>query len=798
MSPSGTRWSPQETTLTLAVFTLLWCTAVSQWWIADLVIPWDAKNHFYPMLRYLAAQIHAGEWPLWNPYHFAGHPTIADPQSLIFTPTLSFVALLWAEPSMRAFDLAVLGHLLVGGLALIGLLRRRGWHPAGALLAALVYAMGGSASARLQHVGMIVSYGLFPVAWLMLETALARRSWLRAIGFGVVAALLALDRDQIAYMCCLTLVAVLLAEAVNSGAPFTYLRERFVMIALMGITGVLILAVPVTLTLQFLADSNRPEFDYTYAANSSLHITSLATLLFPNVYGNLNWTYDYWGPGPHTIVNGPWSDPASTYLGIGTIPALLLLWHGIAGQRIFAREFRFFLALIVLALLFALGRYTPFFEVLFHHMPGVNLYRRPADATFIINLGLAFSTGYLVHRHLRDGAPTWQEMAGSWPRRAVSLLCIAAVIGSIASALYFGSMAKQVGFAVTQISVGLAIAIATVALLVSFASERRLRFISALVVVAIASGELIARNAGSALSGEPASRYAVFAVLPPEQQKGLQILRAEIAERQARGERPRVEILGLGGAWQNASMIFNLEDTVGYNALRIAEYEEAVGSGENAVDLKLRTFPGTFTSYKSSLASLLGLQYLVLDRPIEMLPSHFPKAPATMIYESKTLFIYRLDNPAPRTYLATKVRAVDNEEALEKGDMPVFDRENEVLISEDDVDRLKGQYGQGGEMANTPNELNERVRIVSYKANKVTIEIETASAGVLVLHDPYYPGWKVRVDGQEKDLLHANLLFRGVEVQKGKSLVEFSFEPLSMENLVAAATSVLSPEVEKP
>ena len=44
----------------------------------------------------------------------------------------------------------------------LALFRRRGWHPAGAVIAAMIFILGGSASARLQHTGMIFSYGFFP------------------------------------------------------------------------------------------------------------------------------------------------------------------------------------------------------------------------------------------------------------------------------------------------------------------------------------------------------------------------------------------------------------------------------------------------------------------------------------------------------------------------------------------------------------------------------------------------------------------------------------------------------------
>ena len=101
------------------------------------VVPWDSKNQFYAFFRFLADALHSGASPFWNPYHYGGHPSIADPQSLIFAPLFFLWALIDPTPSIRAFDLLVYAHLLIGGIAMAAIGWRARWPLPANILAAL-------------------------------------------------------------------------------------------------------------------------------------------------------------------------------------------------------------------------------------------------------------------------------------------------------------------------------------------------------------------------------------------------------------------------------------------------------------------------------------------------------------------------------------------------------------------------------------------------------------------------------------------------------------------------------------
>ena len=790
-------WRLRTSVLAFGSVPLVALLAIGVWLATGSVVPWDSKNHFYPMFRFLAEALARGEIPLWNPYHFAGHPSVADPQSLLFTPSMVLFALLVPQASMQAFDVAIFAHLVAGGLGVVGVSRRARWHPAAAVLAAIIYMLGGAASSRLQHTGMIISYGFFPLALWLLDVALERCSLVGATAFGATAALMALGRDQVAFMLCATLLGRLAWHLARSGDAPAYLLRRLPTLAVAAATVVAIVALPVLLTLQFLGASNRPGIAYGVAAAGSLAPVNLITMVVPNIFGSLSWHYDYWGPGYETMTEADWTDRAVNYLFVGSAPALLLVWHGLAGGRLFAREVRFFSITALLAILYALGRYTPAFALAFDWLPAVSFYRRPADATFLFNIALAFSAGYLLHVYVVDGLP---KPLRDLPRPLAFGLPGAVVAGVallVGSALAFSRAQQHLQASLGSLAGAAAGVGGLVAVLVLLRRPDR-RALAAMLIVAATTGELVWRDAASSLNAEPIGGYPVFSELPPSQAAGLAVLERELASRHQDGDTPRVEILGLGGAWQNASMVLKIENTLGYNPLRIADYERAVGPGENAVDPNLRHFPGTFRGYRCSLAMLLGLEYLVLDRPLAQLPRHVPRpAHATLLYAGDHMFVYKLGAAAPRVYVASRIRPVDADAVLDDHAMPDFAVGHEALIDTGSLPDLENEKALEGPLDLAKLDSDQtfgaagHARITAYGDNAVRIDVDTPVAGVLVLHDIFYPGWEVAVDGASKPLLRANILFRGVEVPAGHHTVTFDYRPLSIANLRGVGDSLL-------
>ena len=98
-----------------------------------------------------------------------------------------------------------------------------------------------------------------------------------------------------------------------------------------------------------------------------------------------------------------------------------MLVLGTSARWLWSREIRFFTIAAVLIAFYMFGWYTPVFRAMYEVMPGVKLFRRPADATFVFGALIAILAGYLVHRWLPTRARAAGASSWAWVLRLLIL-----------------------------------------------------------------------------------------------------------------------------------------------------------------------------------------------------------------------------------------------------------------------------------------------------------------------------------------------------------------------------------------
>jgi hypothetical protein len=745
-----------------------WVAMVWPWLLGRVTIPWDAKAHFHPQIQFLAQSIARGEWPWWTPHVFSGHPQIADPQAMIFSPPFLLLALVNGDPSLWAVDVTVLLAQLVGAIALMAWMRDQEWHWAGAILGGLVFAFGASMAWRLQHTGQVLSLAYWPMAMFAIDRAIRLGSYRWGIAAGLVGACIVLGRDQVALMVTYLLVAYVLWRWFSTDDRRETFTRSVGPLMVGGIVTLLLVAIPVFLTAQLAAESNRPAIDFEGAGRGSMHPALFLTFLLPQVFGAAYRMEDYWGPPSFA-----WPD-TGLYIAqnmgqvyIGAVPILLVLlavWQG----QFRAREIRFFAAALAVFVLYALGWYTPVYRALYEVVPGLKFYRRPADATFLIGALGAVLTGYAAHMLF---SKPWQRLS----ENAIAATAGIVVVGFVA-ALSLALWLDRVG----QLSMPAAIAIGCLAAGAATIAYVKPRIAleawpMALIIVAVTAIDLGYNNGPSSSSALPPKTYD--AMQPNTRNATVMALKNRLAESQAAdtsgARRDRIELMGLGFHWPNVSLSQRFENTLGYNPIRLGDYSRATGAEDTVGLPDQRKFSPLFPSYKSPLADILGLRFIAASEPLEWRDKALKTGDLKLLAKTDDGWIYENPRALPRVLMTTfAVGGGSFADMMKSGRWPDrFDPARMVLLEGTARSVIAG-FG-------ATDSFEPAARIVSYRNTEVVVEAVSPRGGWLVLNDPWHPWWFADVGGKPVPILKANVIMRAVELPPGTHTVRFSFRPLA-------------------
>ncbi len=422
-------------------------------------------------------------------------------------------------------------------------------------------------------------------------------------------------------------------------------------------------------------------------------------------------------------------------LYVGIMP-LVLGWLGLAAGR--RRDVLFWFGLAVAGLILSCGGNLFGYDLAYLFLPGFALFRGQEHFAILVSFALSVLAAY--------GA---EVLVGIMRRRDRARLRRAAwLMGALALVAFIFVIQVEIlrnlaGAGEPAAKVSGRLAVTTLALLGSgftLALRRRFprrRLIVGGLAMAVIVFDLFSNNRGLNI----APQQAPYPELPA--------LEAILADEGLYRIQDDYRLPG------HVACYFDRQEVQGISPYKPARYMQFLDRAPEAVRWKL-----------------LGVRYLVSWRG-GLVTREGVSVAGEQIYkkgevgEPDVTFVYRLANDGQRAFLVHDVRLAQDDDALYAilGE-PDFDPARSVVLSE----AVPVEAPQG----------EESVRITRYTSSQVELEATLSSAGVLVLGDSFYPGWRAYVDGRPAPIYEANGAFRAVPLDAGQHTVLFRFEPLSV------------------
>jgi len=741
--------------LALVVLAFFWPLLFAGRWIprggGDLV------SFLWPTYRFAARSLRAGVVPLWNPHLYAGAPFVADNQSGVFYPVNLLAFALFGEPSYGIMEGLAVFHLWLASVCLFALARGQGLRRAPALAGGVAFGLSDLFVTHIGNLNLNATAAWLPLLLLLAHRALTRRRHVLAAGAGVVLAVAALaGHAQMLLFLILTLALyVLYRLCVDWRRGWRHALGTLGLAALVAVVGVGGAALALLPGWEMAGHTGRGHLPFDEATRYSLPPYALIGLLAPGFYGR--GLAGFWGP---------WDRVEVGYAGVATL-VLAALGAGVTcgrrGLRAKAppptpdprfpapspQSMGFFLLLVPLALLLALGRHTPLYGLLYRYVPTFDQIRAPARLILLVDLGLATLAAYGLDwlgsgtGFCRSGgAPDGAGRSGAPDRQGgrPALVGKWAGLGTVVGAVLILAVGLPRARAlpppdrVSQATASLIVAAALLVLsgLLAWIVPRRQR--AAWLFPLLLAADLV--GLGSTLEAEPQDPTRGFA-----HEDVVAFLRQDPAFFRIEGD---------AGAWQpDGALMHGLYDIGGvYNPLELAPYHAyrwAVGE---------RGAP---------LYNLLGVKYVLSDkgRP----PGDERLVP--VYTDNPEIDVYLNTRALPRALLVTEPWVVaDHAAAWEAIHSRGFDPKERVVLE-------RGEIGAG-----EPGALGgSHIAFVRYGLNDLALRVRTPVGAYLVLSDVYYPGWRASVDGAPAEVLRADYAFRAVWLAPGEHEVEMRFAP---------------------
>jgi hypothetical protein len=203
----------------------------------------------------------------------------------------------------------------------------------------------------------------------------------------------------------------------------------------------------------------------------------------------------------------------------------------------------------------------------------------------------------------------------------------------------------------------------------------------------------------------------------------------------------RISSAGLLPGGASAGIVYEIPDITGNTPLRLARFEEF----ESQV--------GSWRRWQ-----LLNVHYVLSQDDLE--------GPGlAQVYEEGETKVYQVGDPLPAAWLVGEVLVADDARALKMLDAEGFSPRS-TAISPTAIEGLP--------MAEETSPQGS-VQVVEARPGGWVLDVSAAADGLLVISQPFYPGWQARVDGVELPIHRVDYLLQGVAVPAGDHRVELVY-----------------------
>lgn len=706
-----------------------------------------------------------GELPLWNPSFYSGHP-----MDLNISPIYPLKILFYLFPVDSIFGFYYAIHILLAGLLTFAYCREIGLKRYSSMISALSFMFSGF---LIKHIyasmtDMFTSYVWLPMILYCIERVIKHPKILNIglLGMGIALQIHA-GHVQIIFNTMYFTIAYLLFRIITTRENRAKIIKSILGASIIGA----LLSMNVLMSVYFFSTvfPRTGGVEYWYAVESSYTPIKLITLIIPGFFGSglddslwdIDAKYSHW--------------EVNMYMGL--IPLFLAIYAVLYRRGKFVLFYSIAFAFFFIA---ASGAYLPLYKLIYH-LPGFNMFRAPHRLLQFCVFSLSVLAGFGADFAIRKDSFKRRLKANF----VISLIMIFTIIFLLLTISEYKQgnpvFSKQLLFSAQN----------------AFSPERlpwMYYGIKYFTVVSIFSlGILSVRKLGekrimlglllififldlSLVNG----RY--IDVLEPDKiypdNPVIDFLVKDDSKFRVMGDRATLPL--------NMVIRNKLEKVNGYGHLQYNDYNTYLDYlSESKREFKYWTLVQV-SPKEPKLLNLLNVKYLVSEKAAlenhELIASF-----ATPVYyngriteERRNISIYFNKDYLPRAYFIPNAIVEENRSRIfSKLLSDSFNERETVILEKTPNIKLKN------------NGAYREVPLQRWSPNRIVIVDDFPSDGFLVLSELWYPGWTVKIDGIEKEILRGNYLFRVLPIKKGAREIIFEFKPSFFYNGVKIALITL-------